>query len=322
MIRNPGPFSASDLPISPEGKAYHLDIKPENLAKDIIIVGDPGRAAAMGKEYLKKGYFNREHRGLRTVTGYTKDTNQRVSFVTSGMGTPSLEIVLQEIVALNEIDIETKMRKDSWDHINIIRVGTTGGLIGETALGMPLITEYAVGMDNTGLFYDIPPPDDNCRNLKKLVGPTIDDLIPNESEYKGTIKPYVSMATPAVVDALERSADVYDVDYKKGITVSSSGFFANQGRHIARIAPTVKDIDEAFTNLDPEIEGLRFENMEMEASFLLHFMGGLGYSTGCICPAIANRREDTFDHAYEQNIMSAGKVALGALYDLRQQQTD
>ena len=321
MRDNPGPFSASDLPITPDGRAYHLNTKPGEIASDIIIVGDPGRSTALAKEYLQEGYREEYNRGLRTITGKTKDTDQEVSFVTSGMGTPSLEIVVQEIVALNEIIVETKKRKQDWDQINIIRVGTTGGLRKETTLGIPLITKYAIGMDSTGLHYDTPIPDKYCEHLEELVEPAINDAIPEGSRFKGKIHPYASMATPSVVEALERYAIREEIEYKKGITVSNSSFFAAQGRHISRIEPTVPDIDAVFAELDPGND-LRFENMEMEASFLLHFMGGLGYNAGCICTAIANRREDTFDHKYEQNILTAGKVALGALYDLRQQQTD
>lgn len=321
MVDNNGPFTDSDLPITPDGKAYHLDTKPGEIASDIIIVGDPDRTTALAEEYLEEGYVPYNHRGLRTITGRTKDTGQEVSFVTSGMGTPSLEIVVQEIVALNEIILETRKRKGKWEQINIIRVGTTGGLRKETPLGIPLITEYVMGMDSTGLHYNAPIPDEYCAKLEELVEPAINDAIPDEHRFKGKIHPYASMASPAVVEALERYAIDEGIEYKKGITVSNAGFFANQGRHISRIDPTVPDIDAIFAELDPG-NGLRFENMEMEASFLLHFMGGLGYNAGCICTAIANRREDTFDHHYEQNIMTAGKVALGALYDLRQQQTD
>ena len=98
-----GQFKSSDLPIV-DGRTYHLDLRPEDLAENIIIVGDPDRVTFIADEFLGAKEIDRFHRGLRTITGYVKETGQRVSIVTSGMGTPSLEIVLNEIVALNEID--------------------------------------------------------------------------------------------------------------------------------------------------------------------------------------------------------------------------
>jgi uridine phosphorylase len=103
-------FRASDLPIS-EGRVYHLALSPEELAKDIIIVGDPERVSFIADEFLADRECDRYHRGLRTITGRVKETGKRVSIITSGMGTPSLEIVLNEIVALNEIDFIRKKRK-------------------------------------------------------------------------------------------------------------------------------------------------------------------------------------------------------------------
>jgi len=94
-----------------EGKVYHLGLKPEELANHILIVGDPERVPCIAQVYFNKIETDKSHRGLRTITGIVRDTDQRVSIVTSGMGTPTLEIVLNEIIALNEIDFHTRTRK-------------------------------------------------------------------------------------------------------------------------------------------------------------------------------------------------------------------
>ena len=107
------------------------------------------------------------------------------------------------------------------------------------------------------------------------------------------------------------------VSAKPGLTVSAPGFFAPQGRDIARLEPTVPDLDKVFADYDPRVEGQRVENMEMESSFLIHYLGGLGYWVGAICPAIANRRRDTFDVHYQESIENAIKVGLAALAKLR-----
>lgn len=314
-MKNIGPFSDSDL-ITVDGRAYHLDLGPKELAKDIIIVGDPNRVPFIADEFLVAEEVDRFHRGLRTITGIARDTSQRVSIVTSGMGTPSLEIVLNEIVALNEIDFQTRKRKAEYDIINIIRVGTSGGLQSDSELGVLVVTDYAVGLDNTGLFYNVKNSERKCRNLEDVIREAVDSVIPPDSRFKGKIFPYVSRANPDMVRALERAAKELGIEYRRGVTVSNSGFFANQGRHISRLSLTVPDIDGVLTSIDIGIDGLKIENMEMEASFLLHFMGALGYRAGAICPVIANRRSDTFMVRYAQNMKDAAKVALDALYML------
>ena len=117
--------------------------------------------------------------------------------------------------------------------------------------------------------------------------------------------------------ALLEAAARLGVPAKLGLTVSSSGFFAPQGRDVSRLRPSAPELDRVFAEYDPGVGGQRIENMEMEASFLLHFLGGLGHWAGAICPAIANRRQDTFDHRYLEAVEDATRVALLALAELR-----
>lgn len=309
------PFHPPDLPIV-DGRVYHLELAPGELAEDILIVGDPGRVDFIAQNFLKKIELRREHRGLKTITGYT-DWGQRVSVTTSGMGTPSLEIVINEVVALHEIDFERRERKEEIPWLNIIRVGTSGGLQPDTELGTLIITEYAVGLDNTGLFYNAPHPDDNCRILEDRVRKAVNGAVLEGSRFKGKIQPYASKAHPEVVKSLEESAKELGVMFRRGITVSNSGFFANQGRSVSRIPLSVPDIDVLISKTDSGVEGLRFENMEMEASFLLHFLYPLGHRAGVICPVIDKRPEERFLFNYQEKVREAVEVALRALGRLR-----
>jgi len=312
-MKSIGPYNASDLPVF-NNKVYHLDLNPEELAKDIIIVGDPERVPFIADEFLGDCEVDRTHRGLRTITGTFRETSQRISITTSGMGTPSLEIVLNEIVALNEIDFNTMTRKEDFEPLTIIRIGTSGGLQHDTALGTLIVTDYAIGMDNTGLFYSPPLHDKGCEMLEGRVREIIESAADRKSRFKGNIFPYVSRANSEITASMEREADKLGVRYRKGITVSNSGFFANQGRDISRIPVTVPDIDGLLASLDTGIPGIRVENMEMEASFLLHFMGGLGHRAGVICAVIDNRKEDRFAAHYTHYIKDAVRVALRALH--------
>jgi uridine phosphorylase len=140
------PFTAADLPIDGQGRIYHLQIKPEQIAPDILLVGDPGRAELIASTFLRDLELEHEHRGLVTVTGTSNLSGERATIVspvkttvaTSGIGTPSLEIVIQELVALHEIDFESRTRKAAYPRLHVLRVGTCGGLQASTALGTPI----------------------------------------------------------------------------------------------------------------------------------------------------------------------------------------
>jgi uridine phosphorylase len=221
--------------------------------------------------------------------------------------------VANELVALNEIDFATRKPKPLFPRLHVIRVGTSGGVQASTRLGTSIITTYALGMDNTGLFYETPCPDATCSRLERELATVVEKATRPGSRFRGKIHPYVSRAEPAVVRALTQAARDLGVAAKAGLTVSSSGFFAPQGRDISRLRPSAPDLDSFFCEFDPELDGQRVENMEMEASFLLHFLGGLGHWAGAICPAIANRRDNTFDHEYLAAIEGATRTALAAL---------
>ncbi|MGD8822573.1 MAG: nucleoside phosphorylase [Anaerolineales bacterium] len=326
----PGSFSASDLPIDDEGRIYHLQVKPEQIAADILLVGDPGRAEFVGSEFLSDIELEHEHRGLVTVTGLSEITGQpatiispfRTTVSTSGMGTPSLEIVASELVALNEIDFASRTRKQEFPRLHIIRVGTSGALQSATQLGTLIITAYAIGFDNTGLYYEAPYADEHCWRLERELYDLVEKKMDAGSRFLGKIHPYVARTEPVVVEALLKASEILGASAKMGLTASLSGFFAPQGRDICRVKPSLPDLDQILGDYDPGLDDLRVENMEMEASFLLHFLGGLGYWAGAFCPTIANRRDDTFDVNYLDAVRGAIQVALMALADLRSRDPD
>lgn len=321
----PAPFTASDLPIDEEGRIYHIQVKPEQVASDILLVGDPGRAEFIGTEFLRDIEIEHEHRGLVTVTGLSELTGQpatiisplRTTVSTSGIGTPSLEIVASELVALNEIDFATMTRKPKFPRLHVIRVGTSGALQASTELGTLIITAYAIGLDNTGLYYEAPYDEEACWRVEKELDALIERSMRADSRFLGKIHPYVSRAEPILVKALLKAAERVGAPAKPGLTASLSGFFAPQGRDISRIKPSLPDLDLVLSQYDPGLDGLRIENMEMEASFLIHFLSGLGYWAGAICPIIAHRRHDTFEHNYQEAVHDATQTALLALADLR-----
>jgi uridine phosphorylase len=324
------PYTAADLPIDEDGRIYHLQIKPEQIAPDIVLVGDPGRAEFIGSSLMRDLELKHEHRGLVTVTGTSSVTGEQATIIspvrttvaTSGMGTPSLEIIVGELVALNEIDFETRTRKLNFPRLHVIRLGSSGGLQASTELGTPIITTYAIGLDNTGLFYEAPYSDETCIRLEDELGCVISSATSTESRFYGKLHPYVSRAEPYLVSALVDAATSLDVETKTGLTVSSPGFWAPEGRDVFRLKPSLPELDTVFSEFDPALDGQRVENMEMESSFLLHFLGGLGYWAGSICPTGANRQLDTFTSDYQDAMLNAGKVALLALATTRKRYPD
>jgi uridine phosphorylase len=260
-----------------------------------------------------------------TVTGTSKLSGDKATIIsptrttaaTSGIGTPSLEIVVNELVLLNEVDFETRKRKSEFPRLHIIRVGTSGGIQAPTVLGTPVITTYSIGIDNTGLYYEAPYPDQHCDRMEKELAAIFANHTSENSRFYRKVHPYVTRAEPLLVHALLDAATQLDVTVKAGLTVSAPGFYAPQGRDTARIKPSIPDLDQLFAEYDPHLDGQRIENMEMEASFLIHLLGGLGYWAGAICPAIANRRSDTIDVHYHTAVEKAIGVALLALSELR-----
>jgi uridine phosphorylase len=301
--------------MSPHGEVYHLAISEKQLSRNILTVGDPDRVSLIAEEFLSKVEHEVFHRGLRTITGIVHETGQRVSLVTSGMGTPSLEIVLAELMTLNEIEPSTRKRREEIKPLTIIRVGTSGALHETTELGSAIITSYAVGLDNTGLFYDCPPADESCVAIEGCIKKMLDQVMAPSSRFYGKIHPYVSKANEAVLGALQAAAGTINAPYQVGVTVASSGFHGNQGRDVSRIALSVPDIDLHLSKLSLP-EGQRVLNMEMESSHLFHYASGLGYRAGTVCAAVANRRKETFAANSLEGVRRAVQIALRALGQL------
>jgi uridine phosphorylase len=306
----------TELPLR-DGRVYHLDLAPHELAPNVLIVGDPGRVAFLSDEFLVEREVDRCHRGLLTITGIAGETGQRVTITTSGMGTPSMEIVLNELTALNEVDFATRRRKESFEPLTIVRVGTCGGLQPETELGTLIVTDYGVGLDNTGLYYDAPLPDAECGLLERRVRSLLDGTLPEDVRFRGSFRPYAARADCRVRVALEREALHLGVPCRRGVTVTSPGFFAEQGRSIGRVTPTVPNLADLMASVDTGIPGLKMENMEMEASFLLHFLGAIGYRAGVVCAVINKRHEGTLLTDFREHMRNAARVVLRAFAVLK-----
>lgn len=258
---------ASELPKQSSGAIYHLNLFPEDIADNIILVGDPGRVSMISQHFdtidIKKS--NRE---LYTHTG-TKN-GKRISAISTGMGPDNVEIVMNELDALVNIDLEKMEVKPEHHSLNLVRVGTSGSLDGRYAPGTIVASEYGFGLDGLLQFYDHEGVDE-------------EDVVNAFIEHTGWGEklpyPYCVKCSD---DLMQRIA----VDMVKGMTLTAPGFFAPQGRAV-RGPLKFPDMNKKIESF--EYNGLRCTNMEMECASLYGLSRVLGHNALTCCILIANR---------------------------------
>ncbi|MBO2525003.1 MAG: phosphorylase [Bacteroidetes bacterium] len=258
---------ASELPKQSSGAIYHLNLFPEDIADNIILVGDPGRVSMISQHFdtidIKKS--NRE---LYTHTG-TKN-GKRISAISTGMGPDNVEIVMNELDALVNIDLEKMEVKPEHHSLNLVRVGTSGSLDGRYAPGTIVASEYGFGLDGLLQFYDHEGVDE-------------EDVVNAFIEHTGWGEklpyPYCVKCSD---DLMQRIA----VDMVKGMTLTAPGFFAPQGRAV-RGPLKFPDMNKKIESF--EYKGLRCTNMEMECASLYGLSRVLGHNALTCCVLIANR---------------------------------
>jgi uridine phosphorylase len=304
------PVKDSEL-IVVDGKIYHLGLRPEQLARNIFVVGDPARADKVAAHFdsVEHRANNREY-----VTRTGTYQGMPVTVIATGIGTDNNEIALVEAFGLNEFDLETRTRKEDAEPLTVIRLGTSGGPQRDIDVGTLAIAAYGLGVDNTGMFYQQEAPDETTLRIEDEAYRIITDATPQDRRFRGKIHPYVSKASPEVVEALAKHiGDGYVV----GITASASGFFAPQGREIPGLEITVPRLQEHLATL--EVDGQQVVNFEMESSLLFHLARQMGYRSGTVCPIIANRQAGTFLADYSPAVERAIEGGLKAMLDLYQQ---
>ncbi len=283
-------FPASQLIINDDGSIFHLHLKPEQLADNIILVGDPGRVA------LVASYFDtQEHsvssREFNTITGTYK--GKRISVISTGIGTDNIDIVLNELDALANIDLQNRTEKPDFRQLTIVRIGTCGGMQAEIPLGSYLISEKSVGFDGVLSFYA-------GRN-------EVCDL-----EFEKAFKEHMDwsplLASPYVIDNDKELIDrIGKDDMLRGVTISSNGFYGPQGR--------VLRIDLADMDMNDKIEKFRYKdykitNYEMEGSAIAGLSALMGHKAMTVCCVIAQRRVEAANTDYKPYIEKLVQTVL------------
>ena len=280
------PIPASQLILNNEGAVYHLNLHPDQIADDIILVGDPDRVD-MVAAYFDKIEVRRQNRELVTRTGYFH--GKRIMVLSTGMGTDNIDIVLNELDALANIDLKTRMPKEQHRSLNLIRIGTSGALQPDIPVEDSYVaTRYALGFDGLLYFYE------KHREVNEIA---MRDAFIEQMDYPADLpKPYVVEGSKELFDRLSEG-------YIQGITATASGFYGPQGRML-RMRPAYPELNrkmEAFN-----YQGWRVCNFEMESSALYGLGKMMGHNCMTVCAAIANRVTEKFAidyHLYVQKLV-------------------
>ncbi len=266
-------IAESELIINSRGAIYHLDVKPGELAENIITVGDPGRVKEVSK-YFDKIEVERQHREFITHTGWLG--KKRISVVSTGIGTDNIDIVFNELDALVNIDFTTRTINKELKHLNIIRIGTSGSLQANIPVDAFAASTHGLGIDNLMNFYLHENNEEEKQLLHSFVTQT---QLHNRFSY-----PYIAGAAMSLIK--------HFVDgYHQGITVTCPGFYGPQGR-VLRLGLTNPHLIDRLT--DFEFGHHRITNFEMETAAIYGMGKALQHNCLSLNAIVANRVHKNF----------------------------
>ncbi|MBP6313092.1 MAG: nucleoside phosphorylase [Flavobacteriales bacterium] len=278
VLTEPGvEIAPSELIINPDGSIYHIALRPDQIGDLVFVVGDQGRVELLSRHFEKVEH-RVQNREFVAHTGVFNGTH--VTALSTGIGTDNIDIVINELDALVNIDLEKRTPKSTQKSLRIIRLGTCGALQEDIPCDTRIVSAYGVGMDNVLHYYAYENTDDETRLLNDLIHTT---------EWPENLPlPYVAKADANLVESLGHGNVV-------GITLTSGGFYGPQGRQL-RAVPAVGDLNETLSAFSHE--GLRVSNFEMETSALYGLGGMLGHRVCTMCTVVANRlrKEYSKDH--------------------------
>jgi uridine phosphorylase len=263
----------SELILNPDGSVYHLNLKPEHIAHDIIFVGDQDRVSKITKHF-DSIEFTTQKREFKTQTGTYK--GKRLTVMSTGIGPDNIDIVINELDALVNIDLETRKPKEKLTSLNIVRIGTSGSLHADIPVDSFVMSQFGLGLDNMLRSYLVDAVS-NTEIENAFIKHTNWDL------KKGT--PVVVSCSPILEKRLESDS------MHKGITATAGGFYGPQGR-VLRLGIQDSTLNSKMDNF--LFEGNRITNLEMETSAIYGLSALLGHHALSLNAIIANRANGTF----------------------------
>lgn len=266
-------IQSSELILNPDGSVYHLNLKPENIAHDIIFVGDQNRVEKITKNF-DSIEFSQQKREFKTQTGLYK--GKRITVMSTGIGPDNIDIVMNELDALVNIDLETRQPKETLTSLNIIRVGTSGSLQEDIPVDSFVMSKFGLGLDNMLRSYLI----DEVSNLE------MEDAFVNHTNWD------LRKGKPYVISCSEKLEKIIESDkMHKGITATAGGFYGPQGR-VLRLNIQDEELNSKMDNF--EFEENRITNLEMETGAIYGLGKLLGHECLSLNAIIANRASGTF----------------------------
>ena len=275
-------YAPSELIINDDGSVFHLHLRPEQLARKIILVGDPGRVATVAAHFdtVECDVFSRE---FHSITGTYK--GKRLTVLSTGIGCDNIDIVVNELDALANIDFATRMQKPALTQLEMVRIGTCGGLQPHTPVGTYVCSRKSIGFD--GLLNYYAGRNDVC------------DL-EFEQAFTHHMQWNPQKGAPYVIDNdADLLARINQGDMTYGITIAAGGFFGPQGR---KLRIPLEDPEQNEKIMTFEHEGHLITNFEMEGSALAGLSRLLGHKAMTVCMVIANRRAHEANTNYKNSI--------------------
>lgn len=263
-------IKSSELLINPDGSIFHLHLLPEDLADDIILVGDPGRVETIASHF-EQIELKKSNREFYTITGSYH--NHRLTVISTGIGPDNIDIVINELDALANIDLHTQEIKPSGRVLNIVRIGTSGSVQGDIPVDSFVISEKSIGCDGVLRFY--------AGNEAICDRPFEDAFIEQCQWTPAAARPYVVNAAPELVARLHDGQHTI-----KGVTLTAVGFYGPQGR-VLRLPLAMPGINDRIT--DFRYDTYKVTNYEMESAAITGLCNLLGHRAATICLIIANR---------------------------------
>ena len=285
-------IAESELIINPDGSVFHLHLRPEELADNVILVGDPGRVD-MVSEYLSDREFRHQSREFVSVTG--KYAGKRITVLSTGIGTDNIDIVMNELDALANIDFSTREVKPAGRSLNILRIGTSGAIQPDIPIGSFVFSHISVGCDGLQNWY---------AGRGRIIVPGMEEAFMKHVHWDS------HLPVPYFVKAGESMSRAFADCTVKGMTISASGFYGPQGRvlRMPLAMPGMLDTFESF-----RFGEWRITNFEMEGSAIAGIAAHLGHNAGTVCCIIANRHLKSSSPDYKPLVRSLVELSLDRL---------
>ena len=282
-------IAESELIINSDGSIFHRHIRPEQVARNVILVGDPGRVA-MFKPYFQTLECEGASREFVWATGVYN--NSRITVLSTGIGTDNIDIVMTELDAVAHIDFATRDVKPEHTTLNVVRLGTCGALQPEIPLGAFILSHISIGFDGLMNWY---------ANREEVTNVDMEQAFMKHMNWPK------DLPTPYFVSASQKLIDLFADSTVRGMTISSPGFYGPQGRVVRQ--------GLAMPNMLEDIESFRYEdrkitNFEMEGSAIAGIAGHLGHEAITVCCAIAHRYLKDAKTDYQPRVAQLVKLVL------------